>query len=101
MPNSYRPTPPSTPATAEAHSSHPTARLVAINTSRLEAYFFERPRQNIGFSVLETTVQDKLRVWESGPSDEFGPIGGELVHDVDGFIETIRPPSRPRRMSSR
>ena len=66
-------------------------QVVAINTSRLEAYFFERPRQNIGFSVLETTVQDKLRVWDSGPSDEFGPLGGRLDHEVDTYIEAYSP----------
>ena len=72
----------------------PNGQVVGINSFSWELdtpTLRLRPRHNLGFSVLETTVQDKLRVWESGASDEFGPIGGELVHDVDGFIEDYSP----------
>ncbi len=46
----------------------------------------------LNFSVLETTIQEKLRIWADGPDAEFGPVSGELNHVVDSFIEEWSPP---------
>ena len=39
--------------------------------------------ENIGFAVLETTVQKRLPSLLEGDSTYFGPLSGELTHDPD------------------
>ena len=63
-------------------------RVVGINTFR----FVDDPsreivREGLHFAVLETTVQERLRLWDNGPSAQFGPLSGGLQHELDGFIE--------------
>ena len=62
----------------------PNGQVVAMNTWGLTG-------REINFSVLETTIQDKLSIWEEGPSNKFGPIDGELAHNSDGFYEEYSP----------
>ena len=40
-------------------------------------------REGLSFAILETTVQERLRLWDVGPSDEFGPLSGRLTHDAE------------------
>ena len=49
--------------------------------------------EGLHFSVLETTVQERVRLWDLGPSAGFGPLSGVLSHDPDdgGFIEEFSP----------
>ena len=56
------------------------------------------------FAVLETTVQERIRLWDLGPSASFGPLAGNLPHvdrsdwlgvsslQVSGDWGRIRPP---------
>ena len=62
-------------------------QVVAMNTYGLDFALTD----NLSFSVLETTIQEKLRIWAEGPDAEFGPLSGELHHELDGFIEGWRP----------
>ena len=54
-------------------------QVVAMNTQRLH---LTGEVDNVGFSVLETTIREKLRIWTEGPDAEFGPVSGELPHDA-------------------
>ena len=63
-------------------------QVVAMNTQRLH---LAGEVDNVGFSVLETTIQEKLRIWTEGPEAEFGPENGELPHEVDEYIERWSP----------
>ena len=45
--------------------------------------------ENVSFSILETTVQEKLRIWADGPDAEFGPLSGEMPHDDDNYSEAL------------
>ena len=65
----------------------PDGRVVGVVTFS----FVDRPslgifREGLNFAVLETTTQERLRLWDLGPSAEFGPLSGVLRHDPsDGF----------------
>ena len=48
-------------------------------------------RQGMNFGILETTIQERVRLWDVGPSARFGPLGGRLRHDNDNFIEQFSP----------
>ncbi len=63
----------------------PDGQVVAMNTLRLSLSSAEAIDQS--FSVLETTIQEKLRIWANGPAAEFGPLSGEMPHDDDDYIE--------------
>ena len=63
-------------------------QVVAMNTQRLH---LAGEVDNVGFSVLETTIREKLRIWAEGPDAEFGPVSGELPHEVDEYIEVWSP----------
>ena len=68
-------------------------RVVGVVTFR----FVDRPdhdlfREGLHFSVLETTVQERLRLWDLGPSASFGPLSGTIRHEPgDEFIEAFYP----------
>ena len=68
----------------------PQGEIVGLNTFRLIDEE-NRPFENIGFAVLETTIQERLRLWASDPADSFGPVSGELSHELDGRIERWAP----------
>ena len=63
-------------------------QVVAMNTDRLH---LAGEVDNVAFSVLETTIQEKLRIWIEGPDAEFGPVSGELPHDADEYLEGWSP----------
>ena len=63
-------------------------QVVAMNTQRLH---LTGEVDNVGFSVLETTIREKLRIWTEGPDAEFGPVSGELPHEVDEYLEGWAP----------
>ncbi len=63
-------------------------QVVAMNTQRLH---LAGEVDNVGFSILETTIREKLRIWAEGPDAEFGPVSGELAHEVDEYIEVWSP----------
>ena len=66
-------------------------RVIGVNTSTYQVvgdWIIE------GFSlgVLETTVQERLRLWALGSSDSFGPLAGSLRHEPDdGYIAGFQP----------
>ena len=45
----------------------------------------------LGFAVLETTAQERIRLWDLGPSVSFGPPAGSLTHDADKSMEGFTP----------
>ena len=48
--------------------------------------------EGLHFSVLETTIQERVRLWDLGPSAQFGPLSGVLNHDPsDDFIKVFLP----------
>ena len=65
-------------------------QVVAMNTFGISPMYAE----NQAFSVLETTIQEKLKIWTEGPDAEFGPLSGELVHENEGSIEGWSPEFR-------
>ena len=78
-------------------------RVLGINTWRFDDdYEREVSREGLHFGVLETTVQERLRLWDADPSDEFGPLAGRLTHDAeDGYVEGSGLTSPPTRTSLR
>ncbi len=46
--------------------------------------------ENMGFAVLETTVQKRLPTLLQGESTYFGPLSGELEHDPDDSKSLLR-----------
>ena len=62
-------------------------QVVAMNTYGFDFALTD----NVSFSVLETTIQEKLRIWAEGSDAEFGPLSGELPHEIDGRIEGWSP----------
>ena len=62
-------------------------QVVAMNTFGFDFALTD----NVAFSVLETTITEKLKIWAEGPDAEFGPVSGELAHEVDEFIEVWSP----------
>ena len=87
---SFRTTRRSTPAAAGAPCSHPRARSWASNTFFL-ASLSGPALENLAFAVLETTIQDRLRLWAGDPADSFGPLSGALRHELDGRNERWSP----------
>ena len=63
-------------------------RVVAVNFGRFDW------AEGMGFAVLETTVQERIRLWDLGPSESFGPLAGSLPHVVDDYLETFTPKFR-------
>ena len=57
-------------------------RVVGLTTYA----FHERPWgeesivEGMSLAILETTVQERVRLWDLGPSAEFGPLSGSLIH---------------------
>ena len=47
-------------------------KVVAMNT------FGRVDTEGINFSILETTLQERIRIWANGPSAKFGPEKGQL-----------------------
>ena len=47
--------------------------------------------EGISFGILETTVQERIRLWGVGPVAAFGPLSGTLNHDADEYIEYFQP----------
>ena len=62
-------------------------RVVAVNTYRGNPMVAE----GMGFAVLETTAQERIRLWDLGPSASFGPLAGSLPHVVDDYMESFTP----------
>ena len=60
-------------------------RVVAVNT------YILRQTEGMGFAVLETTVQERIRLWDLGPSASFGPLAGSLQHEIDDGMEGHTP----------
>ncbi|MYB49671.1 MAG: trypsin-like serine protease [Dehalococcoidia bacterium] len=61
-------------------------QIVAMNTLASNHHPGDGVTQNINFSVLENTIQEKLRIWAEGPTSQFGPddvsipdAGGDLI----------------------
>ena len=40
---------------------------------------------------LETTAQERIRLWDLGPSASFGPLAGSLPHVLDDYFESFTP----------
>ena len=69
-----------------------SGRVVGVNTFG----FDDIPslgifRQGLNFAVLETTLQERIRLWDAGPSDSFGPLSGDLPHVIDEYFELFLP----------
>ena len=62
-------------------------QVVAMNTFIISKFIADE----LNFAVLETTIREKLRIWTEGPDAEFGPVSGDLAHEVDGYIEVWSP----------
>ena len=45
------------------------------------------PVAGLNFGILETTIHERVRLWDVGPSAGFGPLSGGLRHDDDEYIE--------------
>ena len=58
-------------------------QVVAMNTLASNHHPGDGVTQNINFSVLETTIQEKLRIWAEGPVSEFGPADVSIPDDAD------------------
>ena len=54
-------------------------------------YFLADELITWGSPFLETTITEKLRIWNEGPDAEFGPVSGDLPHEVDEYIEVWSP----------
>ena len=71
----------------------PDGRVVGVTS----LHFVDVPSRDlfldgIAFAVLETTTQERLRLWDLGPSAGFGPLSGVLRHDPsDDFFEVFQP----------
>ena len=63
-------------------------RVVAVNTYGFNPLLFA---EGMGFAVLETTVQERIRLWDLGPSASFGPLTGNLPHVLDDYFEAFTP----------
>ena len=69
-------------------------RVVGMNTWSLEEILSEDISvrlEGMHFAILETTIQERVRLWYAGPSDLFGPLNGGLPHDSDERIEYFGP----------
>ena len=62
-------------------------RVVGVNTFRYVRVDIE----GLHFAVLETTVQERIRLWDLGPSESFGPLAGSLQHEIDDYFESFAP----------
>ena len=60
-------------------------RVVGVNT------YILRQTEGMGFAVLETTVQERIRLWDLGPSASFGPLAGNLQHKLDNSVKSFSP----------
>ncbi|MDE2824309.1 MAG: hypothetical protein OXK79_12480, partial [Chloroflexota bacterium] len=61
--------------------------VVAMNTLASNHHPGYGVTQNINFSVLENTIQEKLRIWAAGPASQFGPADVSIPDDAnDGLI---------------
>ena len=49
------------------------------------------PADGLRFAIMETTLQERVRLWDAGPSDSFGPLSGDLPHEIDQYIEQYSP----------
>lgn len=58
-------------------------QVVAINTFAINHPFELGVSQNLNFSVLENTIQEKLRIWAEGPASQFGPTEVSIPDAVD------------------
>ena len=62
-------------------------QVVAMNTFGIPKFIADE----LNFSVLETTITEKLRIWAEGPESFFGPVSGELPHEIDEYNEAWSP----------
>ncbi len=62
-------------------------KVVGVNTFRYVRVDIE----GLHFALLETTVQERIRLWDLGPSASFGPQAGSLPHVVDEYFESFTP----------
>ena len=62
-------------------------RVVGVNTFTYASADIE----GLHFALLETTVQERIRLWDLGPSASFGPLSGSLPHVVDEYFESFTP----------
>ena len=58
-------------------------RVVGMNTFN----FSESGLEALSFAVLETTAQERLRLWDLGPSESFGPLSGNLDHRAGNLTD--------------
>ena len=58
-------------------------RVVGMNTFN----FSESGLEALSFAVLETTVQERLRLWDLGPSESFGLLSGNLDHRTGNLTD--------------
>ena len=59
--------------------------------SYVDNFLYEIAFEGLHYAVLETTAQERLRLWTLGPSDRFGPLRGGLSHNSDSFFESSSP----------
>ena len=63
-------------------------RVAAVNTYRFPPV---DGATGLGFAVLETTAQERIRLWDLRPSASFGPLAGNLQHELDDRFEAFTP----------
>ena len=69
-------------------------RVVGVNTMSYTEAPTGRLLEGLHYAVLETTVQERIRLWDLGPSASFGPLAGSLPHVLDEYFETFTPEFR-------
>ena len=79
---------PINPGNSEGPLFSRDGRVVAVNTYRFSPMM---GADGLGFAVLETTAQERIRLWDLGPSVSFGPPAGSLTHDADKSMEGFTP----------
>ena len=69
----------------------PQGEVVGINTFGYSYSILVESLKGLEFAVLETTIQERLRLWAGDPADSFGPVSGGLRHELDGRVERWSP----------
>ena len=69
----------------------PQGKVVGLNTFGYSYSVLVESLQGLEFAVLETTIQERLRLWVGDPADSFGPVSGGLRHELDGRVERWSP----------
>ena len=60
-------------------------KVVGVNTFRYVRVDIE----GLHFALLETTVQERIRLWDLGPSASFGPLAGSLPHVARRLLRVL------------